>query len=632
MEYKYYIVSTPNDFYMSEAVCRELEKTGASCYFNLRDSKKKDKKPDKYTNIELDGTIIAIVNEEFINNSHLKNLISTYSSTGWLESSKKVYILPNESISNYPKEWKKINVVDATKGLNQGIISQIISGEGTVVETSPENPTTSTSIDEIPLTEQVIEEAPQPKSQEASEIEVKKETSSVNETLGNGFSISSGEDKRENSESNIKEKLEYNRKDETRVQDNKTSLAQSSDSTGNLNSDGADTDYPSVNDSKDKIVDRVRKSILSLDTIMTKKPKFNNEIDCVFDRVSEAYLVPLYVFPFERCDEILCINDLFNSIEDPSRDIQRAFRSLVGDGVPKDEARAFKLFDRATKENPEDRTALYCLAVCNESGIGTEKDLISACYLYEKAYKLGYMPAGSRYAALMVANGNIDKAKAILREARNSNDLEASYLLGIISEDEGDLDAAYEYYFEAAEEGHNRASNALAYMYYNGIGVKQDRSMALQWIEKINLNDFSGAAYNALVHKFNTCEKADFFTNYQEKDELLVNEIIKPYSSLFNELEPKGIYLKLPAMQYNIAILVRRSNDKIDAAKSWLEGLPKQFGIPYVEEFYKYYEAEKKRRKTKAVGVSLLNGLANILTKGEAGTMGGGLFDKHREI
>lgn len=622
---------------MSEAVCRELEKTGASCYFNLRDSKKADKRPDKYTHIAQDGAIIAIVNEEALNDRPLKVLISTYSSTGWLESSNNVYVLTNESISNYPKEWKKIITVDATKGLNKDIISQIISGVGAVAETSPENPTTSTSIDEIPLTEQVIEESPQPKLKEPSEIEAKNEPTYVNETFGNGFSISSGDDNRENSESNIKEKLEYNRKDKIRVQDNKTSLAQSSDSTGNLNSERTDTHHPLPKDSKDKIVDKVRKSILSLDTIMTKKPKLNSELDFYFDRVSEAYLVPLYVLPFERCDEILCINDLFNSIENPSRDIQRAFRSLVGDGVPKDETRAYKLFDRATKENPEDSTALYCLAVCNEAGIGTAENLISACYLYEKAYKLGYMPAGSRYAALMVANGNIDTAKAILKEARNSNDLEASYLLGIISEDEGDLDSAYEYYFEAAEEGHNRASNALAYMYYNGIGIKQDTSMALQWIGRINPDDFYGASYNALVHNFNTCEKVDFFTNYDEKRMHLGNEITKPFVALAKELKPRGIYLKLPAMQYNIAILIRRCNTGIDSVKSWLEDLPKQFRIPYVEEFYQHYEAEKKRRKTKAVGTTLMNGLLKGLgaingTDNSDYEMGGGLFDKNREI
>lgn len=133
MEYKYYILSTYNDFYTADAICRELEKEGSRCYFNLRDSKKADKLPDSYNNIGGTTSLIAVVNNEFLSNHSLSSPVSFYSKK---TSDEKVFAVQNGSVSEYPANWNSFRLVDATKGLNREIIS-VIKGEipnGSIVE------------------------------------------------------------------------------------------------------------------------------------------------------------------------------------------------------------------------------------------------------------------------------------------------------------------------------------------------------------------------------------------------------------------------------------------------------------------------------------------------------------------
>ncbi len=101
MVYKYYIVSAPNDFYMSEAVCRELEKTGASCYFNLRDSKKANKTPDEGDKVGNSTSIIVIGNDEFFSNNDLTSAVLLSSQK---TSEDKVFIVQNGSVTEFPEK------------------------------------------------------------------------------------------------------------------------------------------------------------------------------------------------------------------------------------------------------------------------------------------------------------------------------------------------------------------------------------------------------------------------------------------------------------------------------------------------------------------------------------------------
>ena len=125
MKYKYYILSTPDDFYMADAICRELEKTGESCYYNLRDSRKADKMPDSYDKIGSETSLISVVNEEFFTNHSLSSPVSFYSKN---TSEDKVFALQNGPINEFPVKWNDFVWLDATTGLNGDIIS-VVKGE-----------------------------------------------------------------------------------------------------------------------------------------------------------------------------------------------------------------------------------------------------------------------------------------------------------------------------------------------------------------------------------------------------------------------------------------------------------------------------------------------------------------------
>ena len=125
MKYKYYILSTPDDFYMADAICRELEKTGESCYYNLRDSRKADKMPDSYDKIGGETSLISVVNEEFLSNHSLSSPFSFYSKK---TTEDRVFALQNGSIKEIPTKWNDFVWLDATKGLNGDLIS-VVKGE-----------------------------------------------------------------------------------------------------------------------------------------------------------------------------------------------------------------------------------------------------------------------------------------------------------------------------------------------------------------------------------------------------------------------------------------------------------------------------------------------------------------------
>ncbi len=122
MEYRYYIVSMPNDFYMSEALFRELEKTGAPCYFNLRDSKKANNTSDEGDKVGNSTSIIVIGNDEFFSNNDLtSNVLFSYQKT----SEGNVFIVQNGPITEHREILTNFIILDATKGLNQTIISSL---------------------------------------------------------------------------------------------------------------------------------------------------------------------------------------------------------------------------------------------------------------------------------------------------------------------------------------------------------------------------------------------------------------------------------------------------------------------------------------------------------------------------
>ena len=130
MKCQYYILSTADDFYMADAICRELGKAGKNCYYNLRDSKKEGKMPDAYDRIGSDTSILAIVNEAFMSNRRLVSPVSFYSKT---TTPDKVFVIRNDIFYGYPAEWIGFKALDATDGLNKEMMA-VIEGEASAMD------------------------------------------------------------------------------------------------------------------------------------------------------------------------------------------------------------------------------------------------------------------------------------------------------------------------------------------------------------------------------------------------------------------------------------------------------------------------------------------------------------------
>ena len=128
MEYDYCVLSTPSDFYLADAICRELERDGKTCYFNLRDSKKKDASPEQPIKLlNSIRTFVAVVNEEFKSNSKLYMPLN--GAITIKHDTVKTFILPSEPIYNMPKEWFKATQLDVSEGITKNIMAQIMGKE-----------------------------------------------------------------------------------------------------------------------------------------------------------------------------------------------------------------------------------------------------------------------------------------------------------------------------------------------------------------------------------------------------------------------------------------------------------------------------------------------------------------------
>ena len=59
-----------------------------------------------------------------------------------------------------------------------------------------------------------------------------------------------------------------------------------------------------------------------------------------------------------------------------------------------------------------------------------------------------------------------------------------------------EYDKAFNIFSKAANEGNSHAQNAMGKLYYEGIGVNKDDSIALQWFRKSAEQGYAGAQNN----------------------------------------------------------------------------------------------------------------------------------------
>ncbi len=127
-----------------------------------------------------------------------------------------------------------------------------------------------------------------------------------------------------------------------------------------------------------------------------------------------------------------------------------------GIGVSKDPNKAFEHYLMASKKPVTNIPALFCLGICYETALGTEKDIKTALLHFDISAKAGYAPALFHLGCLY-AEGIYDP---------------------YIKKDEK---RAVELYQLAADKSLALAQNNLARHYLDGIGVKQDYLTAFHY-------------------------------------------------------------------------------------------------------------------------------------------------------
>lgn len=127
---------------------------------------------------------------------------------------------------------------------------------------------------------------------------------------------------------------------------------------------------------------------------------------------------------------------------------------LTGEGVEKDEVRAYKLMKQAAASRSS--KAFFILSVMLKDGVGTEVNKRRAQKYLDRSAKRGYPPAMFQKAleTLDFSKANNDEAIKWLEKAANKSHKEAAYLLAQLKETgvavEKDLLAAADYYKRSA--------------------------------------------------------------------------------------------------------------------------------------------------------------------------------------
>lgn len=156
--------------------------------------------------------------------------------------------------------------------------------------------------------------------------------------------------------------------------------------------------------------------------------------------------------------------------------------SYNGQGVKQDKAEAKRLAQIGADKG--DGKALWVLGKLAQS----ENEGEAACRLFTQSAEAGE-PSACYELALIYANGlgvqaNTAAAKQWAERAVNIGEMRAYEVLAPIYFKDGDIAKTLECFTKMAELGLPQGYVGLALLYYDGLGVKQDRAEAMKWLNK----------------------------------------------------------------------------------------------------------------------------------------------------
>ncbi|EEO27765.2 hypothetical protein OFAG_00918 [Oxalobacter formigenes HOxBLS] len=157
---------------------------------------------------------------------------------------------------------------------------------------------------------------------------------------------------------------------------------------------------------------------------------------------------------------------------------------LEGEPIPKNHAEALKWFKKAQETRKDDKELYTKIGIMYYSGLGTLRDTSEAAKWFEKAAILGDSHAQSVLAVQYYSGQGVlmhkEKAKYWAEKAAAQGNDVGEFILGMLCHyrDIPDMKQAVAWYKKAAEKNNEAALHALAVLYEQGNGVRQDSTKA----------------------------------------------------------------------------------------------------------------------------------------------------------
>ena len=149
---------------------------------------------------------------------------------------------------------------------------------------------------------------------------------------------------------------------------------------------------------------------------------------------------------------------------------------MTGEGVPQDQKRGLELLRKAADQG--EYRAMYWLGIAYEHGDGVTKDDWRAYSMWQKSNAMGWDDATAKLSSLL------DE----YRGKAEKGDASAQFFVGVAYEcgstNKPDAAKAVEWYRKAAEQGHPGAQAFLGWALLNGQGVEKNLAEAVSWYRK----------------------------------------------------------------------------------------------------------------------------------------------------
>ncbi len=197
-----------------------------------------------------------------------------------------------------------------------------------------------------------------------------------------------------------------------------------------------------------------------------------------------------------------------------------------GEGVRQDSAGAAAYFSAASESFP---LARYNLAVLTLLGRGVPKNEAKAMLMFEDAVKsAGVDLAAVRLSLYYLKKGDKDLAWKWANEGANRGNVTAYYLLGRILYERKEFSEAFGWLTKAAQASEPNSPAILSAMYKNGQGMDENRKMAASWWliyaglnrNKVGLNASGLGTFGLSTKEEN--EATHFATNWLSSHENMV--------------------------------------------------------------------------------------------------------------